>query len=80
MEVESKKQPFKHPFVRVTISFTFAIIAAKITLIPFIALVLFEKPLPEWVKLAILAFGLCLALFAGTKCFQSLNRFFGNLK
>ena len=80
MEAELKKQPFNHPFVRGAISFTIAVIAAKITFIPFIALVLIEKLLPEWVKLTVLAIGLLLAFFAGIKCFRWSYRFFGDLK
>jgi hypothetical protein len=80
MEAESQRQPFKNPFVRGAISFTFAIIAAKITWIPFISLVYFEKSLPEWGKVAVLALGLLMALFAGIKCFRSLYRFLGDMK
>jgi hypothetical protein len=76
--VNEKTRPFVSTLSRVSISFVLATIAAKMTLIPFFAVVCFDKILPDWAQLGVVFVGVSLAVFVGVKSFKWLYTYFGN--
>jgi len=72
--MNKKTRAFDSTVTRASVSFLMAIFAAKITFIPFIVLVFFEKVLPYWVAVSVLIVGISLSLFVGFKCFRWFYR------
>jgi uncharacterized membrane protein len=77
--MNDRTRPFESTVFRASISFVLATVAAKMTFIPFIALVYFEKVIPKWVQVSVLVVGVSLAVFVGFKSFRWLYRYFGSL-